>query len=108
MQKQFDEQAAQMPLSKELLKALFEHLDRPNIPPCNHTLDEAIAFCKQNDLEVDRIIPWLNEYGGYCDCEVMHNVADKWADYADFNPDLNMPTQTTKPTPVKTWWQFWK
>ena len=24
------------------------------------------------------VIPWLGEYGGYCDCEVLANVEQEW------------------------------
>jgi hypothetical protein len=27
---------------------------------------------------VATVIPWLREQGGYCDCEVLANVEERW------------------------------
>jgi hypothetical protein len=35
---------------------------------------------KKRGLEVERIVPWLREYGGYCDCEVIYNVDDTFGE----------------------------
>ena len=71
---------ASLPLPKEDLKELFDYLDRPNPPPCDHTLKDTISFLEKKKLDVQRIVPWLKEHGGYCDCEVIYNVDDKFAD----------------------------
>jgi hypothetical protein len=71
---------ASLPLSTEDLKELFDYLDRPNPPPCDHTLRDTIRFLEKKKLDVQRIVPWLKEHGGYCDCEVIYNVDDKFAD----------------------------
>ena len=71
---------AGMPLSKEDLKELFDYLDRPDPPPCDHTLRETISFLGKKKLDVKRVVPWLKEHGGYCDCEVIFNVDDKFAE----------------------------
>lgn len=79
--KEFDEEVRKMPISKSNLKELFDYLGRPNPPPCGHTFKETIEFLEKHNLNKDVIIPWLNEYGGYCDCEVIFNVDDKWGEY---------------------------
>ena len=79
--KQFEEAVARMPISKDDLKDLFDYLDRPNPPPCDHTLQDTIKFLQKRNLDVDKIVPWLNEYGGFCDCEVIYNVDDAWGEY---------------------------
>ncbi len=79
--KLFDEKVSKMPISKEDLKELLDYLDRPDPPPCDHTLKDTISFLDQKGLNKDSIIPWLNEYGGYCDCEVIYNVDEAWGDY---------------------------
>lgn len=71
-----------MPISKKNLKELFDYLNRPNPPPCDHTLKDTIKFLDEKGLDKATIIPWLNEYGGYCDCEVIFNVDEKWGEYA--------------------------
>lgn len=67
-----------IPMTHEDLRALFDFLDREDAPQCDHSLRETVQFLQQRDLDVDRIVRWLREYGGYCDCEVIYNVDDKF------------------------------
>ena len=71
---------ASIPMPHADLRALFDFLDRKDAPQCDHTLRETIEFLQQRALDVERIILWLNEYGGYCDCEVIYNVDDKFGE----------------------------
>lgn len=110
-EKQFDEEVAKMPISKSDLKALFDYLDRPNPPPCDRTFKETIEFLEKHNLNKDVIIPWLNEYGGYCDCEVIFNVDDKWGEYVGREYEENEEEDyesTISPVNQKSWWMFWK
>jgi hypothetical protein len=68
---------ASIPMPHEDLRALFNHLDRKHATPCDHTLRDTTAFLQQRGLDAEQIIPWLREHGGYCDCEVLANVADE-------------------------------
>ena len=79
--REFEEEAKEMPISKEDLRELFDHLDRPDPPPCDHTLGDTIAFLEKRNLNKGKIVPWLQSYGGYCDCEVIFNVDEKWGEY---------------------------
>jgi hypothetical protein len=52
-------------------------------------------------------MPWLREHGAGCDCEVMLNVAENWAEIVGYTaPDEDdddwPPGQDKKP-----WWKFW-
>jgi hypothetical protein len=38
------------------------------------------VFLAERGLDAAAVIPWLRESGGYCDCEVLANVEDEWAD----------------------------
>jgi hypothetical protein len=67
-----------IPMPHQDLRDLFNYLDRETAPPCDHTLRETIAFLQQRGLDVNRIVPWLRENGGYCDCEVIYNVEEKF------------------------------
>lgn len=69
---------ASIPIPHVDLKELFDFLDRPNPPPCDHTLRETLQFLEKKKLSAERIVPWLQEYGGYCDCEVIFNVEEKF------------------------------
>jgi hypothetical protein len=72
------EAESRMPLSKEDLAALFDHLDQALVEECDHTLRLTRAFLASRSLPESVIVPWLGEYGGYCDCEVLANVEDSW------------------------------
>lgn len=82
-EKQRAEEIARMPFLKSDLKALLEFLNDLDTP-CNHTLKKTEAFLDKSCLVKNTIIPWLKDYGGFCDCEVLNNVGDAWGDYVDF------------------------
>jgi hypothetical protein len=63
-----------IPMSHNDLRDLFDFLDRPDPPQCDHTLRETISFLTRRNLAVEPIVSWLRENGGYCDCEVIYNV----------------------------------
>jgi hypothetical protein len=72
------EAESRMPLSKEDLAALFDHLDQALAEGCDHSLRLTRAFLASRSLSESTIVPWLGEYGGFCDCEVLANVEDSW------------------------------
>jgi hypothetical protein len=45
---------------------------------CNHSLQHAMRFMMENRLDFPKLTGWLNENGGYCDCEVLKQIAPKW------------------------------
>ncbi len=75
------------PISYDNLKSLFDYLDRPDPPPCDHTHKETIEFLKENGLPVVPTVAWLKANGGYCDCEVIYNVTDIWAEKVGWKPN---------------------
>lgn len=63
------------PASAVLLKRLFNFLDEAlKKQDCDDTLRFARVFTAQNALPEEQIIAWLENNGGYCDCEVLGNV----------------------------------
>jgi hypothetical protein len=68
---------ASIPMSHADLRELFDHLDRGDAPPCDHTLRDTVQFLERKKLDVQRVVTWLREHGGYCDCEVL-NVEDEF------------------------------
>ena len=69
----------EMPISLNDLGALFDHLDEVfGNEGCDHTLKITTAFLENKKLNKEKIIPWLGEFGGYCDCEVLANVEESW------------------------------
>jgi hypothetical protein len=69
-----------IPMRRADLRDLFDWLDREDLPPCDHTLRETVLFLQDRKLDVEKIVPWLQSHGGYCDCEVIYNVEDKFQD----------------------------
>jgi len=67
-----------MPISKAHLAQLFDHLDTALEAGCDHSFRFTLAFLQAKGLPQASIIPWLGEYGGFCDCEVLANVEDHW------------------------------
>jgi hypothetical protein len=81
LRRQYKEQGyaaarAKFPLTPEQLDALHDHLETYGEPVgCNRTTRVTEAWIGQNGLNLDRVLESLHEAGGYCDCEVLANVA---------------------------------
>jgi hypothetical protein len=103
------EDIAALPLTKEDLRALFDHLDRPGLEPCAHTFRETEAFLVDRGIPKEPVIRWLQEHGGYCDCEVIYNVDAEWGEWAGREPyelteeELAECERAAK----RPWWKFW-
>jgi hypothetical protein len=69
-----------LPMSPENFKGLFDYLDEQLTDnSCDDTLKLSITFLQSLKLDnVQEIIEWLSENGGYCDCEVLANVEEKF------------------------------
>ena len=74
-----------IPMAHPELRSLFDLLNREDAPACDHTLRETIAFLNERNLDVEKIVRWLNDHGGYCDCEVIFNVADKFGEIVEWH-----------------------
>jgi len=71
---------ASIPMPHQDLRDLFDHLDQESESGCDDTLRLTTAFLQKRGLDVERIVPWLRDHGGYCDCEVLANVEDKFGE----------------------------
>jgi hypothetical protein len=40
-------------------------------------------FLRKRGLDVARVVSWLRDHGGYCDCEVLANVEDEFSEIID-------------------------
>ena len=81
---------ASIPMGIVELKDLLSYLNRADAPECDHTLKETMEYVKSKSLDPDKIVPWLNEHGGYCDCEVISNVYDDVGDIVGWHLDKNV------------------
>ncbi|GAB3366918.1 DUF2695 domain-containing protein [Lysobacter rhizosphaerae] len=78
-QQQRAEAIASMPISQDQLAGLFDYLDSALSAGCDHSLKLTRHFLQANGLPEATIVPWLGQYGGYCDCEILANVEQEWA-----------------------------
>ncbi|MEM7343316.1 MAG: DUF2695 domain-containing protein [Chloroflexota bacterium] len=80
-QQQLSEEMERMPLSQAELKSLFDWVEARLIEQgCDHTLRHSEHFLSVQRLPIEEVTNWLQAYGGYCDCEVIANVEDKWGE----------------------------
>jgi len=70
------------PISRADLKALFDHLGRPNPAPCTHTFLETAAFLTSRKLPLEETLMWLSFNGAGCDCEVIFNTDAEWGEWS--------------------------
>ena len=71
---------ASLPASADDIRNLFDYIDTGEA--CDNTLRRTTEFIQMKGLDLDRILRWLKENGGYCDCEVVFNVEDAWTRHA--------------------------
>jgi hypothetical protein len=91
-EKEHAEAEARMPISKVDLRDLFELLDSTLFERrgeqiwcyCDHTLRRTREFLRARGLPEEVTANWLKEYGGYCDCGVVANVSNYWAEHVGY------------------------
>jgi hypothetical protein len=78
---------ARRPLENRVLRGLLAHLeesvflqleDGQSDVRCDHTLKHTKKYLQDAGVWQDGLVEWFGECGGYCDCEVAHNVFDYW------------------------------
>ena len=68
-----------LPATKEQIVELFDYLnDLLGEIDCKHDLEQTIKYAMQKGLSVSKLMTWLQENGGFCDCEVLKNVEEEW------------------------------
>jgi len=83
---------SKVPLSATEMTALFAMLDeRLSDQGCDHSLKWVRAWLSDRSLDVAVVEQWLQNNGGFCDCEVLGNVEEAWRSsmrrYAYVGPD---------------------
>ena len=69
----------QMPISLSKLGELFDYLDEQlEFHGCNHTSKIKTEYLSSQNLNSEKILTWLKEQGGGCDCEILANVEENW------------------------------
>src|SRR4051812_18435161 len=73
------EKLAALPMPKEKLQALFDYLDQQlTAHDCDDTLRFTEEVAASHNLALEPIKQWLGDFGGYCDCEALANVEEKY------------------------------
>jgi hypothetical protein len=68
-------EATQLPLDRSQLDALREHVEALLAAGgCDQTHRATDAWAADHGIALDRLHQGLEEYGGFCDCEVVMNV----------------------------------
>jgi hypothetical protein len=66
--------AALMPLGKEQLGDLVNFVDAHLVAEgCDHTRRYTERWATEHHVSLDRLADGLEEFGGFCDCEVVMN-----------------------------------
>lgn len=78
--KQKEEFEQSLPMERILFEKLFDYLDNKlEENDCDDTNKLATQFLKNNKIEnIQTVLSWLSENGGYCDCEILANVEEKF------------------------------
>ena len=79
------------PVAVPMLKALFNYVDSQlDSTECDHTLRYVRDFIRSRELPEEAVVSWLENNGGYCDCEAVVNaeqvVEEVVPDYEDLAP----------------------
>lgn len=70
---------AALPLPDADLRDLFDALDAALAnEDCDHSRRLTRAFLESRGLPIEPVFAWLDENGGFCDCEVLANVEEHW------------------------------
>lgn len=68
-----------LPATREQIEDLFDYLDRRlENESCVHNLRFTMQFLMENRLNMPAVMSWLNENGGYCDCEILEKIEPHW------------------------------
>jgi Protein of unknown function (DUF2695) len=81
-----------LPAPATMMKALFDYIDkRLSSSECDDSPRYATEFIRTNSLPEDAILDWLEEAGGYCDCEAINNAEQILEDAVPGYHDLPPP-----------------
>src|SRR5262245_446802 len=74
---------ALLPLPDADMKALFDMLDQSLLEKeCDHSRSLTEDWLRREGHPVARVLQWLDEHGGFCDCEVLGNAEQAWREAA--------------------------
>jgi hypothetical protein len=67
-------------MGRESFHKLFDYLDTELTDKnCDDTNSLTKTFLLQSNIQnVDEVLEWLADHGGYCDCEILANVEEQF------------------------------
>jgi hypothetical protein len=69
---------ASLPMLPTKMKALFDFVDQKlSESECEDTFRHTITFLDNQQIQRGAVLEWLENAGGYCDCEVLFNAEGK-------------------------------
>jgi hypothetical protein len=72
---------ASLPVAAGELRELLMWLDgKLSAEGCDDTNRHTAGFAEARGWPRAQLVEWLAAQGGYCDCEVLANVGEKWLD----------------------------
>ena len=79
-QKQQQEFEQGLPMDRAIFEKLFDYLDSElEENDCDDTTKLTTAFLEKNKIaNIENALNWLADHGGYCDCEILANVEEKF------------------------------
>jgi len=79
-EKQQKEFELTLPMDRKVFENLFDYLDNKlGENSCDDTNKLTLEFLLKNKIgDKETVINWLAENGGYCDCEILANVEEKF------------------------------
>lgn len=70
---------AAFPLPKAELGAMFDFVeDKLASEGCDDTQRFTKAWLDERQVDAEVVVAWLDDTGGFCDCEVAGNSRDHW------------------------------
>lgn len=77
--KEYEEFIKSLPIDQSLILELFDYLDSQlGERDCNHDYSITNDFLKSKGINNGKIFDWFQEHGGYCDCEILFNIEEKF------------------------------
>lgn len=68
-----------LPLEPAQMKSLFQFVaEKLEEADCDHTLRYTLSFLEQLHVNTEPVAAWLQDAGGYCDCEVLANALERF------------------------------
>lgn len=78
-QQELDQIRSSLPIAPDLMRNLFDFVDDElTRAECDNHLTHTLVFLDRQGLPADPVVRWLQDAGGFCDCEVLANAEERF------------------------------